>query len=338
MPRSSQPRSSPLELWDDLIAPTISQAANGSTANIKIANSATGVSYAQTYYPTGSVVGGSVWFNPAYGDSSGTNNLVHPTVGDWGFKSYVHELGHALGLSHPGPYNMSYATDAVYAQDSMQYTVMSYFTADNTGADWVADDGKVHYAQTPMLDDVLAIQAIYGPDPTTRTGDTTYGFHATTGIEGVFDFTQNPHPVLCIYDAGGNDTLDLSGWSYDCKIDLTPGSFSDADMMTDNISIAFNTWIENGVGGGGNDVIYGNDHDNSLYGLAGDDWISGGGGNDKLYGGTGNDTLNGGTGADLMQGGHGQRHLRGRQRGRRGGRDGRRRSRHGAVVGELQPF
>src|SRR5438876_370855 len=43
-----------LELWDDLIAPTISQAANGSTANIKIANSATGVSYAQTYYPTGS--------------------------------------------------------------------------------------------------------------------------------------------------------------------------------------------------------------------------------------------------------------------------------------------
>src|SRR5262245_20791406 len=67
-----------LELWDDLIAPSISQASNASTANIKFANSTTGVSYAHTYYPTGSAVAGWVWFNPAYADNSGTNNLVHP--------------------------------------------------------------------------------------------------------------------------------------------------------------------------------------------------------------------------------------------------------------------
>ena len=47
---------------------------------------------------------------------------------------------------------------------SMQYTVMSYFTAANTGADWIASDGRQYYAQTPMLHDIMAIQAIYGAD------------------------------------------------------------------------------------------------------------------------------------------------------------------------------
>jgi hypothetical protein len=35
---------------------------------------------------------------------------------------------------------------------------MSYFTASNTGADWIASDGKSYFAQTPMLDDIMAIR------------------------------------------------------------------------------------------------------------------------------------------------------------------------------------
>lgn len=31
---------------------------------------------------------------------------------------------------------------------------MSYFTAANTGADWIASDGRQYYAQTPMLHDI----------------------------------------------------------------------------------------------------------------------------------------------------------------------------------------
>ena len=157
---------------------------------------------------------------------------------------------------HPGDYNggsPTYAVDALYTHDSQQYTIMSYFEASNTGADWVASNGHEYYAQTPMMDDVMVIQAIYGADTTTRSGNTTYGFNSTAG-SSVFDFTVNLHPVLCIYDAAGNDTIDLSGWNTASKIDLTPGSFSNADMMTYNISIARSAWIENAIGGGGNDT------------------------------------------------------------------------------------
>ena len=172
----------------------------------------------------------------------------------------------------------------------------------------------------------MAIQAIYGADTTTRTGNTVYGFHSTAG-KTVYDFAVNKHPVLCIYDANGVDTLDLSQWSTASRIDLAPGSFSDADAMTKNISIAKTTWIENAVGGGGNDQVCGNtlanvlcgkdgndqvngrEGSDQLFGDAGADTLCGGGGNDRLEGGTDNDTLRGEAGNDVVVGGAGRRAL-----------------------------
>lgn len=290
-----------IQLWDDLISPDFALAVDGSTANVKYMNTTTNIGYAQAYYPSGTA-GGSVWFNPTYGSNSGTNNLVPPTIGQWGFQAYIHETGHALGLSHPGTYNggsPTYANDAQYAQDSLQYTVMSYFTASNTGADWVASDGKSYYAQTPMIDDIMVIQAIYGAETTTRTGDTVYGFNSTAD-RIVYNFTSNPHPVLAIWDSGGVDTLDLSGFSTASVISLIPGTFSNCDAMTSNIAIARNCWIENAVGGSGNDQITGNDLANKLIGGAGSDTINGGLGNDTLIGGLGSDTLSGGDGDDII--------------------------------------
>jgi hypothetical protein len=276
-----------IKLWDDLIAPNFVETSNAQQANIKYSNT-TGDFYAFATYPGDFPSHGNVWMN------SDENSLINPTSGQLGYMVFLHETGHAIGLRHPGNYDASigattYENDAIYRQDSHQYSVMSYFNASETGSDWVASDGIEYYAQTPMLHDILAIQAMYGASTTTRTGNTTYGFNSSADVS-VFNFAFNRHPIVTIYDSSGIDTLDLSGWNTSCSINLTPGSFSSADQMTNNIAIAFSCIIENARGGGGSDSIIGNEGDNLVEGLGGSDTLSGGLGSDSLIGGSGWDT------------------------------------------------
>ncbi|MGV8832143.1 MAG: M10 family metallopeptidase C-terminal domain-containing protein [Devosia sp.] len=258
-----------LGLWAETAGLSIAAAAEGETGTIQFANS-TSIDYAQFNANAGSD-GGTIWTNPAL------DLTLQLAPGDYGFLTLLHETGHALGLEH--------------AHDLTQLgTVMAYTAPDGIGVDWWNANGVWVNPQTPMVSDIATLQAAYGADTTTRSGDTVYGFNATAD-QAVFDFTANADPVLTIYDAGGTDTIDLSGYDTPALIDLTPGSSSSANGMTHNIGIAFGTVIENAIGGSGDDIIIGNDAANILTGGAGDDVLIGNLGADTLTGGAGTDTF-----------------------------------------------
>ena len=305
-----------IQAWDDLIAPDFveyTSSAPGSTdyvngADIKFSQSSTNVNYAHAYFPTTTGdesysyarMSGSVWLR------AGHSQLANPSVGTYGYQTFMHEVGHTLGLNHAGNYNGgapqygNTSTGWLYAEDSWQFTIMSYFNAANTGGNW----GGAR-AQTPMVYDIYAIQSLYGAETTTRAGNDVYGFGRNDG-DLVYDFAVNGSPIVTIWDAGGRDTVNLSGFTRGQRLDLAKGAYSDVgNGYTNNFAIAIGAVIEDAVGSDFNDTIDGNAVANLLQGLDGADILRGHDGNDTLDGGDGDDFLYGGAGDDIVRGGNG---------------------------------
>ncbi|MEM6741073.1 MAG: M10 family metallopeptidase [Pseudomonadota bacterium] len=280
--------------------------------------------------------------NVAAGWSGGTS-----TYDDYTLQTILHELGHALGLGHQGNYNGSgsFNSNAVYANDSWQASMMSYFSQ-NENPNIPANS---EFLQTPMAVDWLALEDIYGGQSLNGqafgisnafNGDTIYGFNTNITAEQSQIWSQFSDYAFktasTIVDADGVDTLDLSGYSSDQRIDLTSSTpqmtqatTSDVGGRIGNLSIAVGTVIENAITGSGDDEITGNgaknllrgndgsdtllgaDGDDTLRGDGGGDSVEGGDGADSGLGGAGNDVLNGEAGNDTLMGGDGDDSLSG---------------------------
>lgn len=246
------------------------------------------------HYPGNAAVSsasGDVWIDQE------SYNLNPGSQRDPGFMTLLHEIGHAIGLSHPGDYDAgekdpTYAADAGYYEDSLQYTLMSYFDLEETGG----STRSYGFPGGPLIDDIVAVQRLYGPNQQTNAGNTLYGHSpysqfAATSLRGEqhLSFGDEGPSYGAIWDTGGIDTIDVSGWSYRARIDLRPGAFSDVGGAVGTLAIAPGVIIENAVGGSGNDLLFGNDVANLLIGNDGDDSLVGGLGDDTLVGGAGTD-------------------------------------------------
>ncbi len=299
--------------------------ANDGDALIRLGQSAV-PSTAWAYYPAASAIGGDVWLG------TGAGYYSSPTRGTYANHTLMHEIGHALGLKHGhDPSGFGALSEE---HDGMAYSLMTYNSHAGSTAQGYTNE-YWGYAQSAMQYDVAALQALYGANMGTNSGNTLYTFSKTTGamsIDGVAQDAPGSNRIFTtLWDGGGRDMIDLTNFTDDATIDLNEGgALKFSNIQTAQLQAGIyadgNLYLgldPDSAGGGliedlrsgiGNDTILGNRVQNKLVGKAGDDEIRGGdghdvlkgnGGSDVLYGGDGIDRLDGGLGRDILIGGEG---------------------------------
>jgi Ca2+-binding RTX toxin-like protein len=254
------------------------QSTDSSALNtITFANNLQTDSAAYAYLPNTSAYGSDVYLDSA---TLGNANISDGTYAAF---TFIHELGHALGLKHPfydpsaGTSNPPYLSET---EDKTALTVMSY-----------TDSSSEYYLKFSPLD-IAALQYLYGPCTNSRTGNDTYSINSSSS-----NF---------LWDGTGLDTLSAADVNEGCTIYLTPGYWgfvgaTKASLISSSgqVTVNFGTVIENLTGSQYSDNLYGNQEANTINGGAGNDVIEGWAGDDTLIGGLGDDRLDGGDGIDV---------------------------------------
>ncbi len=245
------------------------------------------------YYPFNSDTGGDIWYG---------NVRDYPTLkAGYAFDTVMHEIGHTLGLKHGQDDDGTHGTLPA-AHNSTEWSIMDYHSYIGADSFYRNVDGSGN--QTYMIDDIAALQYMYGANFTSHATNTVYTWSPTTGemsINGVGQGASETNTIYeAIWDGNGVDTYDLSNYTTNLVVDLRPGAWStfdpaqlaELDVSTPGIhppgEIA-NAWlynndtrslIENAIGGSGNDTLTGNAAANTLTGNAGDDTLDGQDGSD----------------------------------------------------------
>ncbi len=253
--------------------------------------------YAQTYDNGTNITSSSV--------NVGTGWIADDdSLDTYSFETYLHEIGHALGLAHGGNYNGSadYGSSNFYVNDALAWSIMSYMQSYGDDIDGSQNSFVDAYFQdmySPMIADIIAMQYLYGTSSSTFSGDTTYGFNANTGNSTLDNAATLSGKLMAmtVFDTGGTDTLNFNDTSAAQVISLASESLSSVLGGRHNLGIARGVVIENAISGSGDDKLVGNSADNELTGGAGEDTLNGCGGDDTLNGGAGNDyyIISGGT-------------------------------------------
>lgn len=241
-----------------------------SYGQIRLGNNSQGstsAAYAYMPSPYGGQDSGDIYIN-----RDDSTNLTRITPGSYAYATLVHEIGHALGLKHPGDYNAGFTSGSLSenylasSEDSEARTIMSY-----TGV--LQGQNRTFFGTY----DILALQYLYGVRPY-NTGSNTYTFNDATGQR-----------LEVINDQGGIDTIDASVVTAGVKISLQEGALSSIGKLAngysvayENVSIAYGAKIENAIGTAYADQLVGNDLNNRFTPRMGNDSIDGGAGLDTV--------------------------------------------------------
>jgi Metallo-peptidase family M12 len=238
-------------------------------------------------------------------DNSPGNANTTMTQGSYGWETLIHEIGHTLGLKHPGNYNASGgAMPGPYlskALDSRLYTLMSYNNP--TGSLEVSSaslpSGATRYSastvnpSTYMMFDMAALQFMYG----VGNGQGTSDYQVTS-----FNADWSGMQTLWMPEDG---VIDASAVSNANIIDLRAGAFSSINVIPKSITDSFPASLKtaatymglNNVG-----LAYGSQVVTAKGGAAGDVFYTSAAADVTIDGGDGNDTVYlAGTAADWVQ-------------------------------------